>query len=73
MYVCVCVSLQYVRVSIDTPIEVLYELMTKHWKLRPPNLLISVTGGSHNFYMRTRLKKMFRRGLIKVAKTTSTS
>ncbi|XP_061081605.1 transient receptor potential cation channel subfamily M member 2-like [Conger conger] len=61
---------KYVRVSTDTSTDVLYELMTNHWNLRPPNLLISVTGGTQNFYMRTRLKKMFRRGLIKVAKTT---
>ncbi|XP_061081599.1 transient receptor potential cation channel subfamily M member 2-like isoform X1 [Conger conger] len=61
---------KYVRVSTDTSTDVLYELMTDHWKLRPPNLLISVTGGAQNFYMRTRLKEMFRRGLIKVAKTT---
>ncbi|KAJ8350040.1 hypothetical protein SKAU_G00251700 [Synaphobranchus kaupii] len=61
---------KYVRVSTDTSPDALYQLMTDHWKLRPPNLLISVTGGAQNFYIRTRLKEMFRRGLIKVAKTT---
>ncbi|XP_031442375.1 transient receptor potential cation channel subfamily M member 2 [Clupea harengus] len=61
---------KYVRVSSDTPSEVLYQLMTEHWKLRPPNLLISVTGGAKNFYMRTELKNKFRRGLIKVAQST---
>ncbi|XP_035248591.1 transient receptor potential cation channel subfamily M member 2 isoform X2 [Anguilla anguilla] len=61
---------KYVRVSTDTSTDALYQLMTDHWKLRPPNLLISVTGGAQNFYMRTRLKEMFRRGLIKVAQTT---
>ncbi|KAL2081309.1 hypothetical protein ACEWY4_023162 [Coilia grayii] len=61
---------KYVRVSSETPSDVLYHLMTEHWKLRPPNLLISVTGGAKNFYMRTHLKEKFRRGLIKVAHTT---
>ncbi|XP_041921280.1 transient receptor potential cation channel subfamily M member 2-like [Alosa sapidissima] len=61
---------KYVRVSSDTPSHVLYHLITKYWKLRPPNLLISVTGGAKNFYMRTHLKQKFRRGLIKVAQST---
>ncbi|KAF2979881.1 hypothetical protein EK904_000221 [Melospiza melodia maxima] len=41
--------LQYVRVSSDTPPRVIYHLMTQHWGLDPPNLLISVTGGAKNF------------------------
>ncbi|XP_062389613.1 transient receptor potential cation channel subfamily M member 2-like [Sardina pilchardus] len=61
---------QYVRVSSDTPPEDLYHLITEYWKLRPPNLLISITGGAKNFYMRTHLKQKFRRGLIKVAQST---
>ncbi|KTG36711.1 hypothetical protein cypCar_00028515 [Cyprinus carpio] len=61
---------KYVRVSSDISSESLYQLMTEHWKLRSPNLLISVTGGAKNFYMKTHLKDKFRRGLIKVAQTT---
>ncbi|KAI7808565.1 putative transient receptor potential cation channel subfamily M member 2 [Triplophysa rosa] len=61
---------KYVRVSMDTPPESLYQLMTEHWKLRPPNLLISVTGGAKNFSIKSQLKDKFRRGLIKVAQTT---
>ncbi|XP_058248309.1 transient receptor potential cation channel subfamily M member 2 [Hemibagrus wyckioides] len=61
---------KYVRVSSDTPVEKLYQLMTEYWKLKPPNLLISVTGGAKNFYMKNDLKNKFRRGLIKVAQTT---
>ena len=70
--VCVCVCVQYIRVSSETSAEVLYQLMTECWKLNPPNLLISVTGGAKNFYMKTHLKDKFRRGLIKVAQTTGT-
>ncbi|XP_053482029.1 transient receptor potential cation channel subfamily M member 2 [Ictalurus furcatus] len=61
---------RYVRVSSDTPVEKLYQLMTDYWKLQPPNLLISVTGGAKNFDIKTDLKNKFRRGLIKVAQTT---
>uniref|UniRef100_A0A4W6FEJ6 Transient receptor potential cation channel, subfamily M, member 2 n=1 Tax=Lates calcarifer TaxID=8187 RepID=A0A4W6FEJ6_LATCA len=61
---------KYVRVSTDTSPEVLYSLLTEQWKLSPPNLLISVTGGAKNFYLKARLKNMFHRGLIKVAQTT---
>ncbi|XP_040913185.1 transient receptor potential cation channel subfamily M member 2 [Toxotes jaculatrix] len=61
---------KYVRVSTDTSPEVLYHLLTEQWKLSPPNLLISVTGGAKNFYLKTHLKNMFHRGLMKVAQTT---
>lgn len=65
----VCHS-QYARVSTDASPEILYELLTEQWKLSPPNLLISVTGGAKNFFLKARLKNMFNRGLIKVAQTT---
>ncbi|XP_006876843.1 PREDICTED: transient receptor potential cation channel subfamily M member 2 [Chrysochloris asiatica] len=61
---------KYVRVSQDTPSSIIYHLMTQHWGLDVPNLLISVTGGAKNFNMKLRLKSIFRRGLVKVAQTT---
>ncbi|XP_008402157.1 transient receptor potential cation channel subfamily M member 2-like isoform X2 [Poecilia reticulata] len=61
---------KYVRVFTDTKPEVLYELLTKQWKLPRPNVVISVTGGANNFYLKSNLKKAFHRGLIKVAQTT---
>ncbi|CAB1346825.1 unnamed protein product, partial [Coregonus sp. 'balchen'] len=61
---------KYVRVSSDTSPELLYQLLTEQWKLPPPNLIISVTGGAKNFYMKPHLTALFRRGLIKVAQTT---
>ncbi|XP_029385890.1 transient receptor potential cation channel subfamily M member 2 [Echeneis naucrates] len=61
---------KYVRVSTDTSPEVLYHLLTEQWKLSCPNLLISVTGGAKNFYLKSHLKSTFHRGLIKVAQTT---
>ncbi|MGH0117658.1 UNVERIFIED_CONTAM: hypothetical protein FKN15_041850 [Acipenser sinensis] len=62
---------KFVRVSSDTKPDTLYKLMRDHWGLNVPNLLISVTGGAKNFNMKPRLKNMFRRGLIKVARSTA--
>lgn len=67
---CPLTSLQYVRLSQDTPSSVIYHLMTQYWGLDVPNLLISVTGGAKDFNMKPRLKSIFRRGLVKVAQTT---
>ncbi|KAE8299410.1 hypothetical protein D5F01_LYC01805 [Larimichthys crocea] len=61
---------KYCRVSTDTSPEILYKLLTEQWKLSPPNLLISVTGGAKNFSLKARLKNTFNRGLMKVAQTT---
>ncbi|XP_060040609.1 transient receptor potential cation channel subfamily M member 2-like isoform X2 [Erinaceus europaeus] len=61
---------KYVRLSDNTPPGTIYELMTQHWGLREPNLLISVTGGAKDFTMKPRLRSVFRRGLVKVAQTT---
>lgn len=58
---------KYVRLSQDTSSIVIYQLMTQHWGLDVPSLLISVTGGAKNFNMKLRLKSIFRRGLVKVA------
>ncbi|MGH0117510.1 UNVERIFIED_CONTAM: hypothetical protein FKN15_038030 [Acipenser sinensis] len=62
---------KFVRVSSDTKPDTLYKLMRDHWGLNVPNLLISVTGGAKNFHMKPRLKSMFRRGLIKVSRSTA--
>ncbi|KAI0235841.1 hypothetical protein LSAT2_013614 [Lamellibrachia satsuma] len=61
---------QYVRVDHKTDMDVMMKLLKKCWDMEAPNLLISVTGGAKNFMMRPRLKEMFRRGLINVAKST---
>lgn len=70
---CPFVCSQYARVSTDTSPDVLYQLLTDWWKIPPPNLLISVTGGAKNFHLKARFRKMFHRGLIKVAQTTGHS
>jgi transient receptor potential cation channel subfamily M protein 2 len=46
------------------------DLMLNRWDLEVPNLVISVTGGAKSFVLKPRLKEVFRRGLVKAAKTT---
>ncbi|XP_028517955.1 transient receptor potential cation channel subfamily M member 2 isoform X2 [Exaiptasia diaphana] len=60
----------YVRLSHDTDANKVLDLMLKRWNLEVPNLVISVTGGAKSFVLKPRLKEVFRRGLVKAAKTT---
>ncbi|XP_067687429.1 transient receptor potential cation channel subfamily M member-like 2 [Haliotis asinina] len=61
---------KYVRADHQTSMTTMLKLMTDRWGLEMPNLLISVTGGAKNFHMKTRLKEVFRRGLMKAALST---
>ncbi|GFR76765.1 transient receptor potential cation channel subfamily M member 2-like [Elysia marginata] len=61
---------KYVRVAVDTKMETMLQLLTQAWNMEKPNLLISVTGGAKNFSMKTRLREVFRRGLMKAALST---
>ncbi|XP_078514886.1 transient receptor potential cation channel subfamily M member 2-like isoform X2 [Lissotriton helveticus] len=61
---------KYVRASINISPKVLYEMMTDHWQLSKPNLVISVTGGAKHFNMNPRLKDLFSKGLVKAARRT---
>ena len=53
--------------------SVVLELMIDQWRLDPPNLLISVTGGARKCNMHPRLSQVFRRGLMKAASSTGGS
>ncbi|CAH1797092.1 unnamed protein product, partial [Owenia fusiformis] len=61
---------QYVRVCHDTRPDLILQLLTKHWGLDLPKLLISINGGIANFDLQPKLKRVFRKGLLKAAKTT---
>ncbi|KAL5005502.1 hypothetical protein ScPMuIL_018958 [Solemya velum] len=62
---------QYVRLSsFDTKPEHVLTLLQKHWGLDLPKLLITVHGGILNFDLQPKLKRVFRKGLLKAAKTT---
>lgn len=62
---------QYIRLSLETKAETIVRFMTEGWGLPRPDLIISVTGGAKNFHMSTRLRKIFQRGLVAAAITTS--
>ena len=40
------------------------------WKLENPKLILSVTGGATNIALRHEVRKVFKEGLIKAAKST---
>ncbi|XP_067830631.1 transient receptor potential cation channel subfamily M member 4-like isoform X2 [Heptranchias perlo] len=61
---------KFVRLSSDTDPAVVYTLITQYWGIPPPNLVVSVVGGEGNLKMKTWLKDILRRGLIKAAQST---
>jgi len=44
-----------------------WKLITNRWQLDEPKMIISVTGGARRFYMKQRLLRSFKRGLMKAA------
>ena len=44
--------------------------MIRQWKLKKPDIVISLHGGLKNFKLDPHHKEIFNRGLIKAAKTT---
>ncbi|XP_056001380.1 transient receptor potential cation channel subfamily M member 1-like isoform X2 [Ostrea edulis] len=62
---------QYVRMAtIDTKAESVSQLVQKHWGLELPKIIISVHGGIASFDLPPKLKRNFRKGVAKFAKTT---
>ena len=61
---------QYVRVAHNTPAPDILDLLTKTWDLPFPKLLIEVTGGAKDFVLQPKLKRIFRKGIVKVAEST---
>ena len=63
--------LQYIRLADNTKPELTLELMIRQWKLKKPDIVISIQGGLKNFQLDPHHKEIFNRGLIKAAKTTN--
>lgn len=63
-------SLQYVRVAVDTRAELLLQLMLKEWQMERPKLLLSVQGASENFPLAPKVQQAFSRGLMAAALST---
>ena len=63
---------QYIRVENQTNAGDMIKFMysRKGWQLEHPKLILSVIGCAHRFTLPYRLKKAFKRGLIKAATST---
>ncbi|KAK6020403.1 hypothetical protein OSTOST_13943, partial [Ostertagia ostertagi] len=60
----------YVRTSFDTDPAVLDHLFHVVWKLPPPKLVITIHGGLTNFDLQSKLARIFRKGILKAARST---
>ncbi|XP_077867546.1 transient receptor potential cation channel subfamily M member-like 2 [Saccoglossus kowalevskii] len=60
----------YIRVDNDTQPNIIWNLLINQWNMYIPKVLISVTGGTINYHFKSRLKTLFKEGLIKAAVST---
>ncbi|XP_048043490.1 transient receptor potential cation channel subfamily M member 6 isoform X2 [Megalobrama amblycephala] len=61
---------KYVRLSCDTPPELLVQLMLREWHMEMPKLVISVHGGTDSFPLSPRVCQAFSTGLITATEST---
>uniref|UniRef100_A0A3Q2CXP1 Transient receptor potential cation channel, subfamily M, member 4a n=1 Tax=Cyprinodon variegatus TaxID=28743 RepID=A0A3Q2CXP1_CYPVA len=62
----------FLRLSCDTPPQIIYTLMTAHWRLPLPNLVVSVVGGEGHEKIKPWVRDILRKGLIRAAQNTET-
>lgn len=60
----------YVRISANTSAKVVWDLVSKHWDLPPPQLLLSITGGAKRFFNKDKETQIFKKELIDAVKAT---
>ncbi|XP_076000430.1 transient receptor potential cation channel subfamily M member 4a [Genypterus blacodes] len=62
----------FLRLSCDTPPEMVYTLMTAHWGLPFPNLVVSLVGGGGGGgdRIKTWVRDVLRNGLVRAAQST---
>ncbi|CAJ1080976.1 transient receptor potential cation channel subfamily M member 4-like [Xyrichtys novacula] len=60
----------FLRLSWDTPPSMVYTLMTAHWGLPAPNLVVSVVGGEGRTKVKTWVREVIRQGLVKASQST---
>jgi hypothetical protein len=63
--------IQFVRCSLRTKVDKLVNLMFACWKLKVPDLIISITGGAKNFDLSNTLIDLLRTSLVNTALSTS--
>uniref|UniRef100_A0AAQ4QY56 Transient receptor potential melastatin 4b3 n=1 Tax=Gasterosteus aculeatus aculeatus TaxID=481459 RepID=A0AAQ4QY56_GASAC len=60
----------FLRLSWDTPPSMVYTLMTAHWHLPAPNLVVSIVGGEGRTKVKTWVREVLRQGLVKASQST---
>ncbi|XP_063760023.1 transient receptor potential cation channel subfamily M member 4-like [Eleginops maclovinus] len=60
----------FLRLSCDTSPQIVYTLMTAHWGLPSPNLVVSVVGGEGHEKIKTWVRDVLRKGLVRAAQST---
>uniref|UniRef100_UPI0037E908E4 transient receptor potential cation channel subfamily M member 4a n=1 Tax=Semicossyphus pulcher TaxID=241346 RepID=UPI0037E908E4 len=60
----------FLRLSCDTPPQIIYTLMTAHWGLPSPNLVVSVVGGEGREKIKPWVRDVLRNGLVRAAQST---
>eukprot|EP00079_Xenopus_tropicalis_P022922 XP_012814951.1 PREDICTED: transient receptor potential cation channel subfamily M member 7-like isoform X8 [Xenopus tropicalis] len=61
---------KFIRLSDDSKVEDILQLMIKEWHMKRPNLVISVHGGMQKFELHPRFKEAFGKGFVKAAVST---
>ncbi|OON22377.1 hypothetical protein X801_01718 [Opisthorchis viverrini] len=61
---------RYVRLHYDTSPETLMHLLLHEWRIRVPNLVISMLGGLANAPLQNKIQRVVQSGLLRAAKTT---
>ena len=64
-------SAQFMRVADTTSAATLSHFLEKYWKLRRPDVLISVTGSAASLTLTSQLQRVFDRGLAQAAAMTN--
>ena len=57
--------------AADTELNLVAELLKANWRLRPPSVLLSVTGSAQDMALEPHLELLFKRGLAESARSTN--
>uniref|UniRef100_A0A3Q3BA74 Transient receptor potential cation channel, subfamily M, member 4b, tandem duplicate 1 n=1 Tax=Kryptolebias marmoratus TaxID=37003 RepID=A0A3Q3BA74_KRYMA len=57
----------FLRLSWDSSADMVYTMMTTHWHLPAPNLVVSVVGGESRTKLKTWVREVLRQGLVKAS------
>ncbi|XP_065327652.1 transient receptor potential cation channel subfamily M member 4-like [Pelmatolapia mariae] len=60
----------FLRLSWSTEPSVVYNILTTHWGLPLPNLVVSVVGGEGRTQVKTWVREVLRQGLVKASQST---